>query len=158
MEAVQSLLEAAGIRCLEALPAGVMPRLKRPAVTVTLGSLRFPEGAVGRYLGVQEDPETGSREIYGRAAEGQIRLRAASPQAGGGQGAVQTAARVVDALLTAWPAGVTLLELGQEPCRFDQETDLFLVEITATVRLTVYAPAAAQEDAAITDVVVRPRI
>ena len=156
IDAILGLLEEAGIRCLEALPSGLMPRLKSPAVTVSLGSLRFPEGAMGRYLGVREDPETGPREIYGRQVEGQIRLRVASPQPGGGSGCTAVAARVVDALLTAWPAGVTLVELSQEPCRFDQATDLFLSEITAQVQLEVYVPAV-EEEPDITDVVLRPR-
>lgn len=154
LEMILQALRDAGIRARAAMSAGPMPRLKAPMTAVRMERVKMAEQGMGRYLGQEDDPETGLRPIYGRGLEATVLFRVTSPAEAGGEGCFREVNRLLDALLAGMD-GVSIGECTQEECRYERDTDQFTCAVRAEIRARMFLRPAADSEPAVADVVVR---
>ena len=139
-----SQLTAQGLPAAQAFPQGAMPRLTVPRAAVMLESFRLVSGAFGDYLGMEEDPERGPVERYGRTARGQVQIRIYAADAGG----TCAAATVAVAALEDGIPGIAVEEIRLAEPVFDPVSNCFYRALTVLFSAR-YLARRTEEDAGI---------
>ena len=136
-------LKDAGFSAVRAMPDGIFPQLGGTVVAVSVAKAKAEDAGFFSYLGLMEIDGT-ERALYGKALETEVALKVVSPQALGAKACMQQA----DTLLTKLSqpiAGVTLLEVSAEECRYEAETDVFSCTLTAKTKAYLYAVSNEEE-------------
>lgn len=129
-DVILDALKAAGFTAVAAKP-WVTPRtVEENTIAVGVKSLEAVQGAVYRYLGLDEM----ERECYGMALTAKIGLSLLTPKRSGGQAGEEFADAVLDSLLLGiegFPVG----EVRWEQPVYDPVRDSFCSEVTVTARV-----------------------
>lgn len=133
-----SLLTAAGIPAIAAMPDGVAPRLTGPACAVQVEKLTLSSPGLAQYLGVREDPERGPIELYGAKLAATVLVQVYSPVSAGAPACAEAAGRVLDTLLRA-DSGLQAETVETAACVYDARYDHFLTPVRVQLLAWAYA-------------------
>ena len=129
---VLTALEEAGIPAVKAIPRGVMPRLTAPKAAVQLESVKSETPGLYEYLGVEETPERGPVERYGRRMSAVLLVRIFAPDN-------ESVAPAVLCALQQGFSGVTVEKITASAPVFDSVADAFMTEVRAEISAYFYA-------------------
>lgn len=130
---IGNALRDAGFHVAEGMPWSRVEFLDREKISVSIKSLSAEQGAIYRYLGLDENGE----ERYGMALRMETELRLQSPKSAGGAGCETFLERVFLALLSGIQ-GFPVSELQCGGVRYDSTRDCYRAEIGAACRVLAY--------------------
>ena len=128
---VLTALEEAGIPAVKAFPGGMMPRLTAPRAAVRLESVKSETPGLYEYLGVEETPDRGPVERYGRRLSAVLLIRILAPDS----------ASVTPAVCRALQQGlgsVTVEKITASAPVFDSVADAFVTEVRGELSVYLY--------------------
>lgn len=123
-------LKAAGFTAVAAKPWVTPTPVERNTIAVGVKHLEAVQGAVYRYLGLDEM----DRECYGMALTAKIGLTLLTPKRAGGQAGEDFADEVMGCLLMGIE-GLPVGEISWEQVAYDPVRDSFCSQITVTARV-----------------------
>ena len=135
-----SLLQEAGLHAVAEMPQTVAPRLEAPACAVQLEKATISPPGFAQYLGMIEDPVHGSTELYGARLESVVAVWIYSPTELGGDGCMDAARSVIDALMAQ--RELPLRGLSVVPCSYDARYDHFCAKVLLELQEWIYAESA----------------
>ncbi len=153
IERILAALSDAGLDSVRANPGVRAPRLRQPAVAVSVKQAASSAAGFYDYLGVIEDEEAGVSELYGRRVDCTLLLEVCAPALSGAQAAEDAAETVLETLTLGQScARVRSCTVGS--CRYDGAADEFRCPVTAELSAYYYA-LAPDGGAALTDFILK---
>ncbi len=125
LQAVEDILEAAGLAVRRQYPAADLEALSGPVICLGIQSCQLQSSGAGEYLGLRLDAGTQTeRELYGFRLEAVLALDIYGPRAQGAAGCLDCFG-AMSAALDALPEGIRARALVCGGAEIDSVTELF---------------------------------
>lgn len=138
---IGNALKEAGFSVADGMPWSRIEFLDREKIGISIRGLSAEQGAVYRYLGMDEN----GQERYGMALKMETELSLQTPKADGGAGCE----RYLETVLMALLAGVEGFPVGGIQCgavRYDGTRDCYQADIQVTSRVLAYGNKKPEEE------------